>query len=46
MIYRLRTFGRKQIVESLPPKYNPAAEKDQGAPRIDSDQDVPADYEY
>ncbi|EDW54063.1 GM18371 [Drosophila sechellia] len=46
MINRLRTFGRKQIVESLPPKYNPAAEKDQGAQSIDAEQEIQADYAY
>ncbi|EDV57539.1 uncharacterized protein Dere_GG24891 [Drosophila erecta] len=46
MIYRLRTFGRKQMVESLPAKYNPAEEKVPEAQPIDAEQEVPADYAY
>ncbi|EDW87454.1 glycoprotein-N-acetylgalactosamine 3-beta-galactosyltransferase 1 [Drosophila yakuba] len=46
MIYRLRSFGRKQIEESLPAKFYTADEEVTGAHPMGAEPEVPADYAY
>ncbi|KAH8353383.1 hypothetical protein KR084_010674 [Drosophila pseudotakahashii] len=47
MIYRLRAFGRKLPVETLPDKYSPAKMEDiKEAQQANFEVEVPADYAY
>jgi len=43
MIYRLRAFGRKLPVETLPEKYSPSINEEQST---NAEKEVPADYAY
>jgi len=47
MIYRLRAFGRKLPVETLPEKYSPSKEENiDNEQSTNAEKEVPPDYAY
>jgi len=47
MIYRLRAFGRRLPVETLPEKYSPSKEENINEEQsTNAEKEVPPDYAY